>query len=339
MDDVILGRIGCAQLATAHVPNDLCAEGIVVRAVFGLVAGGNPASVAHNGHVVGNAPDFLHLVGDINDAYAACLEHIDDGEEHLNLRLGQGRGRLVQHNNLGVEGNSFCNFHHLTARNGHGGHDGTRVDVDAEFLKIQILKDLHGHVVFGLVGNEGHLSAAELDSRIAPEPNVVHHATLQRLIQLLMHHGDAVVQRIAGRLEVNLFAVEPDCARILAVNAEKALHQRGFTGAVFAHECMDGTGTDGQLCIVKRFDAGEGLADAFHAQQNIVFLHVCLFLSWNSTRTNDCKAADDTVGTDLPESKSNAACHMLVSSERRREPFGSLRPKCSGKNYSPVYTA
>ena len=154
-----------------------------------------------------------------------------------------------------------------------------------------------------------------------------------------MHHGDAVVQRIAGRLEVNLFAVEPDCARILAVNAEKALHQRGFTGAVFAHECMDGTGTDGQLCIVKRFDAGEGLADAFHAQQNIVFLHVCLFLSWNSTRTNDCKAADDTVGTDLPESKSNAACHMLVSSERRREPFGSLRPKCSGKNYSPVYTA
>ena len=107
----------------------------------------------------------------------------------LNLRLGQGRGRLVQHNNLGVEGNSFCNFHHLTARNGHGGHDGTRVDVDAEFLKIQILKDLHGHVVFGLVGNEGHLSAAELDSRIAPEPNVVHHATLQRLIQLLMHHG------------------------------------------------------------------------------------------------------------------------------------------------------
>ena len=45
VDDVILGRIGCAQLATAHVPNDLCAEGIVVRAVLWRVVIQRPSRI------------------------------------------------------------------------------------------------------------------------------------------------------------------------------------------------------------------------------------------------------------------------------------------------------
>ena len=61
--------------------------------------------------------------------------------------------------------------------------------------------------------------------REAAEPHVFHDAAVEHLIELLMHHGDAVVKGVARVDEVDLLAVHPDGARVLFIDTEQALHE------------------------------------------------------------------------------------------------------------------
>ena len=107
--------------------------------------------------------------------------------------------------------------------------------------------------------------------REAAEPHVFHDAAVEHLIELLMHHGDAVVKGVARVDEVDLLAVHPDGARVLFIDTEQALHERRFTGAVLAHEGVDGAGTQLELGMVQRLDARELLFDIKHFEQVVFF--------------------------------------------------------------------
>jgi hypothetical protein len=52
-------------------------------------------AVPKNRHIVGNREDFIHLVGDVDDAHAMRLEVRDDSKEVIYLSLGERGGRLV----------------------------------------------------------------------------------------------------------------------------------------------------------------------------------------------------------------------------------------------------
>ena len=105
-----------------------------------------------------------------------------------------------------------------------------------------------------------------------------------RLVQLLVYHGNAVLQGFLGVLEVDLLALQIDVTGILGVNAKEAFHQGGLTGAVFAHQGMDRTGPHGQIDTVQSLDTGEFLGNALHAQQDgfAVLIQIVRLLSWGT---------------------------------------------------------
>ena len=73
-------------------------------------------------------------------------------------------------------------------------------------------------------------------------------------------------------VQIQLFAVQVNLALRGRINAVENLHQRGFAGAVFAHQGMHGTALDAQRNIVERHNTGECFGDSPHFQY--VFRHV-----------------------------------------------------------------
>ena len=199
------------------------------------------------------------------DEHTAALDPAT-AEKVLNLRLRQGGGRFVKDDDLGVEGNRLRNFDHLPLRNRHRAHHGSRVDVDP-----QIVKDFLRIVVALLVGDKRQ---SLFDQRIASQPNVIHDRALERLIQLLVNHGNAVVQRFSGGFEVDLFTVEVNVTGVFGINAEQTLHQRRFSRAVLTHQGVNRSRSHGKLRIIQRLYTGETLADALHTKKYVLF-HVC----------------------------------------------------------------
>src|SRR5687768_7373205 len=51
------------------------------------------------------------------------------------------------------------------------------------------------------------------------------------------------------------------------VNAAEYLHQRRFTGAVFARQCNDLARADFQIDLIERDHTGESLADSLHLEE------------------------------------------------------------------------
>ena len=246
-----LGGEAVGELPAHHQPDDL-----VHGELFGR-AGGHPLAVPHDGHVVADAENLLHLVADVDDAAALIPEHVDDAEQVLHLGLGEGRGGLVKDDDLGVVAHRLGDLHHLPLGHGQLGHDGVGVHGD-----LQLLENLPGALVHNALADD---EAAHLG--VAAQPQVVLHRAGEGLVQLLVHHGHAVLQRLLGAFEFHLPAVQGDGALIPAVNAEQALHQGGLARAVLPHEGVDGAGPDGEVHAVQRLDAGEGLGNAPHFQQ------------------------------------------------------------------------
>ena len=137
------------------------------------------------------------------------------------------------------------------------------VDVDLQVVEYGL----------GLLVHLAGVHHAQLVEREAAQPHVFHDGAAQHLVQLLVHHGHAVVQRVAGAGKGDRLAVHRDRAAVTGVDAEQALHQRGFSGAVFAHQRVNRARPQLQLCVIQRLDAGELLFDVQHLQQVLLFGH------------------------------------------------------------------
>ena len=58
-------------------------------------------------------------------------------------------------------------------------------------------------------------------------------------VEFLIDDAQPAAQRVDGRRLLDGLAVENDGAGVLFVNAREYLHQRGFAGAVLAHDAVD----------------------------------------------------------------------------------------------------
>ena len=253
-DLVRLGRELVGELAAHHVADDVRHLQLAGR------LGDHVGAVAHDGDIVRDALDLAHLVGDIDDADAAVAQHVDDAEQVFHFLLGERGGGFVEHDDLGIIGNCLGDLHHLTLGDGHGAHDAPGIDVDAELVEDGL--GVPVHLLF--------IHHDPADRRVAAKPDIIHDRTLEGLVELLMHHGDAVEQRLLGVFEVDLSALEEYMPLVLAVDAEEAFHQRGFTRAVFAHQGVDRPGLQLQGDPVQGFDARKGFGDIRHPQEDIV---------------------------------------------------------------------
>ncbi len=80
--------------------------------------------------------------------------------------------------------------------------------------------------------------------------------------EVLEHHPDADLDRIGGRGEVHLGAVDGDRALVRLLHAVEDLHQRGLAGAVLTDQRVHGRCPDGDVDVVVGDHAGEALGHA-----------------------------------------------------------------------------
>ena len=165
------------DLAPDHQPDD-----VVARDVGGRMLA-DEAAVAEHRHFVGDLEQFVHLVGDVDDALALGLERADDLEEVLDLALGQRGGRLVHDENVGIVADRLGDLDHLPVGDGEVAH--FRLGIDRN---VEPLEQLLGALAHLVVAHE-----AEAVQRFAADPDVLGDRHEIHQVELLMDHGDAVV--------------------------------------------------------------------------------------------------------------------------------------------------
>ena len=75
--------------------------------------------------------------------------------------------------------------------------------------------------------------------------------------EVLVHHPDPGLDRVARRVEVHRLAVEPDLALVRPVQADEDVRERALAGAVLAEERVHLAGRGLEVDAVVREDAGE----------------------------------------------------------------------------------
>jgi len=81
---------------------------------------------------------------------------------------------------------------------------------------------------------------------------------------MLVNHTNAVSDRIRGFGNGYFLTVYPDLTCIGSIDAIKNVHKGGFSGAVFAQECMDLSLFEGKIDVVVGKNTGEILCNPNH---------------------------------------------------------------------------
>ena len=103
-------------------------------------------------------------------------------------------------------------------------------------------------------------------ARLADQ-QVLQHAEARRQVKMLMHHADAVGERIGRIADPDRFAVEQNHARVGLVGAEQDVHQGGLAGAVLAEQSQNVARPDDEVDAVVGANGAERLGDAAHVEK------------------------------------------------------------------------
>ena len=211
--------------------------------------GADVLTVTHDGDLVANAENLIHLMGNVHNGHILRLQVLDDSEQGLHLILGQRGGGLIQNQNPAVGGNSLGDFHRLHLRN-------------AELSKLLLGIEIHPNLFQQLGGIGIHFimvnhrdEAKELLHGVPTQENIFTHGTGGNGLKLLVNHGDSLFQRIHGVADGNGLSIDFDLAFIHFIDAEHTFHQGGFSRAVFSHQRVNLTGMKLQLSMVQCFHA------------------------------------------------------------------------------------
>ena len=247
--------IEVGQLTTDHSGNDH------IGGQLFCFPGTDILTVAHDGHFVADAENFVHLVRDIDNRNALRLEIVHNPEQRLNLVLRQRRGRLVQNQNLAVCGDRLRDFHRLHLRHTQAAELRLRIKVHTHALEKRRRVLVHFFMI-----DRGDQTQHLLD-RVAAQEDILSDGPRRNRLEFLMHHGNAHFQCFHGVMDGNFFAVKEDFAFVHLIDAEHALHECGFSRAVFSHEGVNRAGAEAELRMIQSLYAREGFAHPAHLQQ------------------------------------------------------------------------
>ena len=172
---------------------------------------------------------------DEHEATALVAQAARDGEEAVDLDAGEGGGRLVHDEHSRVEGDCLGDLDDLLVGDGEALGRAVRVDVHAE----------PGEERLRLFAHRRAVDAAEAVRGLAAHEDVFGDREVGEERRLLVDDRDARGLRLGRRCEVDVFAAELEGAGVALVEASDDLDERGLAGAVLTHECVDGTGLDG----------------------------------------------------------------------------------------------
>ena len=95
--------------------------------------------------------------------------------------------------------------------------------------------------------------------------DVLGHGERRNEPEVLVHHADPRVERVARGVEMHELAVELDLPLVRAVEAREDVRERRLAGAVLSEQRVHLAGAGLERHIVVRDDAREPLADSDHA--------------------------------------------------------------------------
>lgn len=235
--------------------------------VHGGVGGGDRAgvlAVAQDGHTVGDRHDLVHPVGDVDDGHAAVAQTAHPLEQVEALGLRQGRGGLVEDEDLGGrEGQGAGDLHQLGLAHAEFAQQRRRLDPD-----VVVVDEALGAPVELPVGDEQRARFAA-DEDVLGDGEVAHH------IELLVDDRDPRLLGVSDGPEVHGRAVVLEDPGVVGVDARHDLEESRLARAVLADEGVNLPGAQVEGDPLEGLDSGEGLGDAFHPQPWTVWCHLC----------------------------------------------------------------
>ena len=212
--------------------------------------------------------DLAHLVADEDDALAFGHQLAHDGKQALHLDIRQGGGRLVQDQQLSAVVQRLQDLGALLLAHG---------DLRDQAIQLHVQTVLGGQLL-DLLAASSPVDKQALGMLVAQNDVVKHRHGLHQH-EVLVHHADAQLHRLTGRLDTNLLALQKDLTLGGLIQADQNIHQRGLTRAVFAQQRQHLAPVHGQADILVGIEAAKPLADMFHSQQLAQMLSLPCFLN------------------------------------------------------------
>ena len=185
-------------------------------------------TVPQDDDVVADLEDFIQEVGDVEDDVALLTQLADHLEQHGDLVVGEGGGRLVEQEDAAALAQRTRDLDDLLVADGEGVHRSLHVDMAVERVQIDLRFLLHGLEV-------------ETETLLFPplvqirRQDVFKHVHRVESLNLLLDKGDAEIRGGFGVCDHDLLAVDNNLAAVIGlVNAAEDVHQRGLAGAVDA---------------------------------------------------------------------------------------------------------
>ena len=130
-------------------------EQVLVAHVFDRRAA-HDASVAQNGHPIGNLPQFRQPVGDVDDRCPLGDKLPNFLEKHVGRILIERRGRLIKNENLRFQRQGLGQLEEMLLGDGQGVGPGLNRNMQADRIQ-QTPRDLMGTCSFENRGWQGNL--------------------------------------------------------------------------------------------------------------------------------------------------------------------------------------
>ena len=205
---------------------------------------------------VGDLEHLVQLVADEDDRRAALLQALDDSEQLARLLRRQHGGRLVEDQDVGAAVERLQDLDALLPA------DADALDLRGRVDREAVLRRDLAHALDRLAVVEQHARLGRLDL----EHDVLGDRHHRDQHEVLVHHPDPAVDRVLGRAEHDLLAVEQDLALVGPVEAVEDVHQRRLARAVLAEEREHLALAQVEIDLVVRDDPGEPLRDAPHLE-------------------------------------------------------------------------
>ena len=204
-------RINVCKFTADHLRDDLVSRHFCCRPCTYIGA------VTHDGDIIGDPLDLIHLVRNIDHSNALITKIVHDTEQYFNFFVREGGRRFVENDDLRLVRNCLRNFDGLHLTDGKSGKRSFGIKVHTYFFEPVSSIFIHLLVV-------DDFKRAVIVGRESAEIHILGNTSGEYRLKFLMHHGNTHLHGLIGIVNYNLFAVYIDFSGIHLVNAEQALH-------------------------------------------------------------------------------------------------------------------
>ena len=254
-------RRGRRRRALLHAQQHLAADHQPREALLGRTRSRQRLDLlaaAQDGDPVGDLGHLVQLVADEDDRHALARQRPEDLEQLLRLLRREHRSRLVEDEDVGVPVERLQDLDPLLLADRDVLDARGRVDPELERVG-EIAHPLCGRVVV-----EQHLLAG----RLVREDDVLRHRHHRDQHEVLVHHPDPGLDRVAGRAHPRRRALDSNLSLLGRVEPVEDVHQRRLARPVLAEERVNLAPPEVEADVVVGNDAREALRDPAELENN-----------------------------------------------------------------------